>query len=174
MLCPSCKEEIVDGAIKCKHCQSMLNEAEQPIVAPKEVAGTESQPTEAAPEENANSNGENRYSKSFKLFEEKKYRVILGIPIFANFRDQLSVFWWWALPASPLNPIMYILCGMWKKGLVMAGIYGSILGIIKFIETSLLQGRILLLLLFILMFYVGATIDYDIYRKKIRQEDFWW
>ena len=25
MLCPFCKEEIMDGAIKCKHCGSMLN-----------------------------------------------------------------------------------------------------------------------------------------------------
>ncbi|MGE3551238.1 MAG: TIGR00266 family protein [Geobacter sp.] len=26
MLCPLCKEEIIDGAIKCKHCGGMLNE----------------------------------------------------------------------------------------------------------------------------------------------------
>ena len=30
MQCPFCKEEIIDGAIKCKHCGSMLNQ-KQPI-----------------------------------------------------------------------------------------------------------------------------------------------
>jgi len=25
MLCPFCKEEILDGAVKCKHCKSMLS-----------------------------------------------------------------------------------------------------------------------------------------------------
>jgi hypothetical protein len=28
MLCPYCKEEIADGAIKCKHCQAMLSSSE--------------------------------------------------------------------------------------------------------------------------------------------------
>lgn len=30
MVCPFCKEEIVEGAIKCKHCGSMLNDSMSP------------------------------------------------------------------------------------------------------------------------------------------------
>ena len=29
MICPFCKEEIKDGALKCKHCGSMLTDASQ-------------------------------------------------------------------------------------------------------------------------------------------------
>jgi hypothetical protein len=29
MVCPFCKEQIADGAIKCKHCSSMLDGSEQ-------------------------------------------------------------------------------------------------------------------------------------------------
>jgi len=34
MLCPFCKEEILDGAIKCKHCGSMLSEGSTVSVPP--------------------------------------------------------------------------------------------------------------------------------------------
>jgi hypothetical protein len=29
MICPLCKEEVMDGAVKCKHCKSMINEVVQ-------------------------------------------------------------------------------------------------------------------------------------------------
>lgn len=37
MLCPFCKEEILDGAIKCKHCGSMLYSSES---LPNSLTGT--------------------------------------------------------------------------------------------------------------------------------------
>jgi uncharacterized membrane protein YvbJ len=33
MLCPYCKEEIQDGAVKCKHCGSMISEARNILAA---------------------------------------------------------------------------------------------------------------------------------------------
>ncbi len=41
MQCPFCKEEIQDGAIKCKHCQSMLNGSSEskPIISQISVLG---------------------------------------------------------------------------------------------------------------------------------------
>lgn len=33
MQCPFCKEEIIDGAIKCKHCGSMIGDVQQPCPA---------------------------------------------------------------------------------------------------------------------------------------------
>ena len=37
MLCPFCKEEIADGAIKCKHCGSMLSAPEQTAHKPQTI-----------------------------------------------------------------------------------------------------------------------------------------
>jgi len=47
MICPYCKEEIADGAIKCKHCKSYLT-GDQPQNAPPDAA-VGSQPLEKQP-----------------------------------------------------------------------------------------------------------------------------
>jgi len=44
MLCPFCKEEIADGAIKCKHCQSMLASPVDVGASGQNEAGTQPMP----------------------------------------------------------------------------------------------------------------------------------
>ena len=37
MICPYCKEEVADGAIKCKHCSSMLAQVNPSQANPAQI-----------------------------------------------------------------------------------------------------------------------------------------
>ena len=153
MICPFCKEEIADGAIKCKHCQSMLN-VPPPTAAP--VAHKEINENEGADE----------YPRLRAMFEGKEYRVVLGLPIFSNFRDQFSAFWPIALLYSPLNFITYAIGGMWKKGITLIGAYILVFLVMKVGGDSVIG--LGLLILVALAVYVGIAMHYQCCPAKVR------
>ncbi|MDL2313815.1 hypothetical protein LJC36_02415 [Desulfovibrio sp. OttesenSCG-928-C14] len=156
MICPFCKEEIADEAIKCKHCKSMLTE----------------QPSEPSQQANSKDSAEDseQQLKLRSLFEGKNYRVVLGIPLFSNIKDQLKACWWLGLPYAPANVLVYLISGMLKKALVLAVLYVLVFLLAKVDLTGLA-----LILLLMLAFYVVAAMRHDQYRKQIRKEkDFWW
>jgi hypothetical protein len=155
MICPFCKEEIADGAIKCKHCASILN-----FPQPDEL-----------PQNDMKSIEDNDYNQKLRaMFEKKNYRVILGLPIFTNFRDQLRACWWLGLPYAPLNVAAYLFRGMFKKAVVLAGLYALVIAMAKMGLIGIAFLGILVLAL-----YVVIAMRHDEYRKSICNEtDFWW
>ena len=162
MICPFCKEEIAYEAIKCKHCQSMLNTPPSSSAAP----------TTAKAAVTDEDDGDLDYHERLRaMFEGKKYRVILGLPIFSNSKEQLSVFWWFALLYSPLNWISYAVNGMWKKVVTLIGAYALLYSAMKAGGDKMIG--ICLLIFLALAMYVGAAMRHDEYRRHVLKEDFW-
>jgi len=173
ILCPFCKEKIADGTRKCKYCHGILNESQQKIAVDHVNVNADSVTSVSVTKAKSKTFSPSE-ERMRLLFKEKQYRVVLGVPIFKQIRDQLSACWSWAMLASPLNPVCYILNGLWKKGVVLAGIYAIIIGIMKYVAVPRFIGLLLILLLIILAFYVCAVWHYDLYRKNELKEDFWW
>ncbi|WP_027188394.1 hypothetical protein [Desulfovibrio cuneatus] len=115
MICPFCKEEIMDGAVKCKHCSSMLD-------------GVSSAST--VQEQQTDDSDKQKGERDLRaLFEGKEYKVILGVPVFKNFKDQWKACWWIGLPAPPFNIFAYLFRGLIKRTILLLAFWICIWGV---------------------------------------------
>ena len=104
MLCPFCKEEIADGAIKCKHCQTMLT----PVNIPEQ---TGNKPQQSVSTLNSTLNFDEQYCSSCGAVVKKAAQICPKCGV-SNFNKKtysgLSDKWAWTLACVPLT-IAFIL-----------------------------------------------------------------
>lgn len=179
MICPFCKEEIQDGAIKCKHCNSMLNGSQFHQTV------NHSNYQQQAPSI-SNIDVSEIWKDRFKTFHEYGSQPtrpwwLLGGYYF-NSKDKklawrgLAVYNkdnYISMTAVLFGGFWYLVKGMWKKGLLLLGvelliniIVVNILGITDVPEwlfgTAAVAG------------IASASASYDYYRFKVLNQTFWW
>lgn len=157
MLCPFCKEEIADGAIKCKHCGSMLSAPEQTAHKPQTI-----------PEIISQLDVSDGVRKRFVFFNENPPIRRLGLAQVKGFDQLLKVFNVWAFL---FGVFYYLIKGMWKKAL---SLFGASLVLITILALLGANDQLLLLFQFFIAGIVGGFAYYDLYRKLVLKEDFWW
>lgn len=160
MICPFCKEEIKDGAIKCKHCGSMLNTSVSQSLE-------DSKPD--SPQDIINRlNISQSLKDKFELILEKKYKGIKGgIEISEKSGKMTNLSNWLAFF---LTFIYYFYYGIWKKGFMIFVV--QIGGAILLAELDAPGIGSLFVLIF--SFYIGSIAYIDMYRRLVLKEDFWW
>ena len=156
MICPFCKEEIADKAIKCKHCGSMI----------EGQSNTTSSGAGSFEELINLCNCKESLKTKFKMFSQNKATQSFLGPRFTTPLIWTKYVNWFALL---FNCWYYIFTGMWKKGLSLMGIAIAISFAGEAISPKLGQIGALVTALICLM-----SANYDRYRKLILKEDFWW
>ena len=171
MECPFCKEEIKDGAIKCKHCNSMLNstsEQQQQV-----NYGDQSYATNID-----NLNVSDIWKRRFKAFKEDGqvesswygYKFNSNNPILAiNGRTVFSKNNYVSITAFLFTGLWYMLKGMWKKGISLI-----VIGTIGNIVIDQMAGKDLYLGTLIIGVIAAYSGSYDLYKYKVLKQSFWW
>ncbi|SHN51969.1 DUF2628 domain-containing protein [Desulfovibrio litoralis] len=176
MICPFCKEEIADGAIKCKHCASMLNTNANTASASTANSGKDAYAT-------INSlNISNELKDKLRFVHDNIKGTKFGLPDYGLKGAELrKTFNWWAFF---FIGFYYLIKGMWKKLLsmiwlaILIGLFIEILsgillylfgfGIIGFLKALNIVSWVPLSVIAMQSAY------YDLYRKEVLKEDFWW
>ena len=160
MLCPFCKEEIADGAIKCKHCGSML--------VSTQTQGAHLNQPQSIPDIISQVDVSEGVRKRFNFFYENPPVRRFGIAQVKGFDQLLKVFNVWAFL---FTVFYYLIKGMWKKAISLFGVsiaMGAILGWLNVSE------QVFWFFQFFYMGIVGSFAYYDLYRKLVLKEDYWW
>lgn len=177
MQCPMCKEEIQDGAIKCKHCGSMISQS-TPQQAPDTPVNPINPVNPASQSKIDQMQVSHKWKELFKLFasgnigkvgSKDKLKFSSDHPNISlrgkTVHDKQFINWW----AAIFSCFWYMAKGMWKKGIflfviatvaniIAAQIKGSmaVSGTIGIAVASAMYG------------------SYDYYRAKVLNESFWW
>lgn len=171
MLCPYCKEKIADGALKCKHCESMLNQTDPPPVTPSSEQKT-SISAVSDPELTARIDAltlSNQLKTKLHFVHNNIKGTKFGLPDYGLKGSALwQTFNWWAFF---FTAFYYFAKGVHQKGLVLLGVS---IGVAVISELLRLPTPIW----FGLSIGIGAvamqSAYYDIYRKEVLKQEFWW
>ena len=155
MICPYCKEEIADGAIKCKHCNSMLNTSCS-VVPPTSDVHVQ---IDLLPISDG-------LKQALHLVHDNIKGVKLGFPDYGKTTGSWKLFSFWAFF---FNCIYYFVKGMWRKGLLLL-----LLNIILGAAIGLFAPKFLGAQAFVSAAICMQCAYHDLYRKLIKKETFWW
>ena len=165
MLCPFCKEEIVDGALKCKHCASML-------ASPVEQLETKTGPQETGTGASAGYATIDALDMSEALKNKMCFvhdnikGTKFGMPDYGLVGKAVwSSFSLWAFFFSCFY---YFAKGLWGKGLVLLGVN---IGLSIICDLLGLPGAIVVIVTAVVAM---QSAYYDIYRRKVLKQSFWW
>ncbi len=189
MLCPFCKEEIIEGAVKCKHCQSMLNEtaeiavncqeANHSYIAPPEGHLVSPCKVEAVAQEflvdpdghakidalNASRGLKNKLHLVQDYIKDRSF----NIPLYSlEGLSKLKTWNWWAFV---FGIFYYLVKGMWRKAIVFFAIIVNIEAILSIVTIS---DKFYFLIQIMCFAILAISAYYDIYRKEVLKETFWW
>lgn len=172
MLCPFCKEEIADGAIKCKHCGSMLVQQQSqhvgnvPPPAPFQIPGQSPSPVRSA----ADVSGlEPVWQERFRLLEqaggtESRWKMSNSKQLTSAERMKI-VF---NILAFLFGPIYYLVKGMWLKAILIlvVGIIAAL--VLDAIATAMHFEAIKIAANFMIPAWCSAFACFDYYQLKVK------
>lgn len=164
MICPYCKEEIAEGAIKCKHCGSMLDNKDK-----AKLQNTATQPDvdiDTLPVSET-------FRKRFHLIKENYKGKRFGLPYYEklSLRERRKLDNWWAFFFSI---IYYLIKGMWRKAIVLFAIQLVLVLFVSFLVPFAYQELSFKIVCAIVPIIACCNANYDLYRKYVLKQTYWW
>jgi len=180
MLCPFCKEEVAEGALKCKHCQSNLSPTPIDALISAPIVPSNSRAPLAPSKEQITIHiaalpvSEGLKQKLFLVHKRRMWKEFGSSPDLKLNRSENSKLH--SLWAFLFNIIYYFVKGMWRKGLVLL-----VISMISQILIYMLPLPIQTLDIFSFLASLGivpviaslSAYD-DLYRKQVLKQTFWW